>query len=207
MIRCFRALTIIALVLLSGSNPLDGENPQTKQETQSAKARAIGHRLQQKGIPNFGEVTPRLYRGGLVNNDGLKAIAKLGVNIVVDTRANNKTEKQEVHNLGMEYISIAWHCPWPSDEVFARFLKLLEENKDKKVFVHCRLGDDRTGMMIAAYRMAEEGWTANEAMNEMRSFGFSRSHHVICPGLARYEQEFPRRFKEDPAFDEIRRTK
>ncbi|MGO8794680.1 MAG: fused DSP-PTPase phosphatase/NAD kinase-like protein [Candidatus Sulfotelmatobacter sp.] len=158
-------------------------------------------------MPNFGEVTPKLYRGGLINNDGLKAIAKLGVKIVVDTRADNKTEEQEARSLGMEYVAIPWRCPWPKDEVFARFLKLLQENKDKKVFVHCRLGDDRTGMMIAAYRMANEGWTPEEAMTEMRSFGFSRSHHVICPSLARYEKEFPKRLKDDPAFAEIRRAK
>ncbi len=206
MIRCFRTCTIF-LILFSRSSSLHSEAPQTKEQTQTPKARAIGRRLQQKGVPNFGEVTPKLYRGGLINNDGLKAIAKLGVKIVVDTRADNKTEEQEARSLGMEYVAIPWRCPWPKDEVFARFLKLLQENKDKKVFVHCRLGDDRTGMMIAAYRMANEGWTPEEAMTEMRSFGFSRSHHVICPSLARYEKEFPKRLKDDPAFAEIRRAK
>lgn len=202
MIFSFRWLTIL-LILFSISSPLQGEAPQTKEQTQSPEARAIGRRLQQKGVPNFGEVTPKLYRGGLVNDDGLKAIAKLGVQIVVDTRANDKAEEREARSLGMEYVAIPWHCPWPKDDVFAHFLKLLQENKDKKVFVHCRLGDDRTGMMIAAYRMADEGWSADEAMSEMRSFGFSRSHHVICPGLARYEKEFPQRMKENPAFAEI----
>ncbi len=206
MILCIRTCTIV-LILFSSSSWLRSEAPQSKEQTQTPKALAIGRRLQQKGVPNFGEVTPRLYRGGLINNDGLKAIAKLGVKIVVDTRADNKKEEQEARSLGMEYVAIPWHCPWPRDEIFARFLKLLQENKDKKVFVHCRLGDDRTGMMIAAYRMANEGWTAEEAMTEMKSFGFSRSHHVICPGLARYEKEFPRRLKEDPALAEVRSTK
>jgi hypothetical protein len=68
---------------------------------------------------------------------------------------------------------IPWHCPFPKDDVFASFLQPIRENRDKKIFVHCRLGDDRVGMMIAAYRMAEQGRTADEAMQEMESDGFS----------------------------------
>ena len=109
-----------------------------------------------------------------------------------------------VRRLGMRYVAIPWHCPFPHDETFARFLKLVRDNPDKKIFVHCRLGDDRTGMMIAAYRMADEGWSADRAMREMQQFGFSRAHHFICPTLASYEKDFPRHLKTDPAFQGVR---
>jgi hypothetical protein len=46
--------------------------------------------------------------------------------------------------------------------------------------------------------MAEEGWTAEEAMNEMRSFGLTHTHDFICPSLAKYEREFPDRSKNSP---------
>jgi protein tyrosine phosphatase (PTP) superfamily phosphohydrolase (DUF442 family) len=197
---CIFFLSLWCAVTLSA----DGTEPQTKEETQSPKARAIGRRLEEKGITNFGEVTPYLYRGGLLSGNGIKALKKLGINMVVDTHANDTSEERDARALGMQYVAIPWHCPWPKDEVFAKFLRLLRENKGKKVFVHCRLGDDRTGMMVAAYRMAAQGWTAEEAMKEMKSFGFTRSHHFICPGLARYEKEFPERFKNNPAFAELR---
>jgi hypothetical protein len=99
---------------------------------------------------------------------------------------------------------IPWHCPFPKDDVFASFLQPIRENRDKKIFVHCRLGDDRVGMMIAAYRMAEQGRTADEAMQEMESDGFSFSHHFICLGLARNEKNFPHRFKTKPEFHALR---
>jgi protein-tyrosine phosphatase len=202
MTTWFRVPGILPLALLFLC--ATGATPQTKEESQSPRVRAIGRRLEEKGVPNFGEVTPNLYRGGLLNTTGLKALSRMGVSIVVDTHANDTREEKEVRRLGMQYVAIPWHCPWPKDEVFVKFLKLLHENKGKKVFVHCRLGDDRTGMMVAAYRIAEEGWTADEAMNEMRSFGFSRAHHFICPSLAGYEREFPERLKNDPAFAEVR---
>jgi len=129
----------------------------------------------------------------------------MGVGIVVDTRGNRtKSEGREVRRLGMRYVAIPWHCPFPHDEAFAKFLRLLRENPDKKVFVHCRLGDDRTGMMIAAYRMADEDWTADEAMREMRKFGFSETHHLICPTLASYEEHFPERLRTNPLFRGVR---
>ena len=204
MTSLFRATIILSLPWLFAATAVNATAPQTKEETQTPKARAIGRRLNEKGVPNFGEVTPTLYRGGLLNEEGLKALKKLGVNVVVDTHAHDKHEEQLTKSLGMQYVAIPWHCPWPHDEVFAKFLKVVHDNQGKKIFVHCRLGDDRTGMMVAAYRMAEEGWTADEAMIEMRSFGFSRAHHLLCPGLAGYEKEFPGRLEKRPAFEEER---
>jgi protein-tyrosine phosphatase len=205
----FRATTIFSITCLLAVTARAAADPQTSQVptnqgTKSPATRAIGRKLQEKGVPNFGEVTPALYRGGLPSVTGFKALARMGVKIVVDTHAASPNEEKEVQKLGMQYVTIPWHCPWPKDEVFAKFLKLLHENPGKKVFVHCRLGDDRTGMMTAAYRIAEEGWTADEAMEEMKAFGFSRAHHFICPGLAGYEKEFPEHLKNNPAFDEER---
>ena len=200
-----RTVGLLSIMLLSGITAgMGGMAAQTKQETQPPAVRAIGHRLQEKGVPNFGEVTPTLYRGGLLDPTGIKALKRLGMNVIIDTHANDEAEEKIVESLGMKYVAIPWHCPRPHDEVFAKFLQVLHENKGKKIFVHCRLGDDRTGMMVAAYRMADEGWTADEAMREMKSFGFARSHHLLCPGLAKYEKEFPNRLKEDPVFESVR---
>lgn len=134
---------------------------------------------------------------------GLESLKKLGVDVVVDMRGTNQSEEAAVTKLGMEYVAIPSHCPFPTDEPWARFLRVIRENPDKKIFVHCRLGDDRTGMAVAAYRMSEEGWSADEAMNEMRTFGFTGVHHAICMGMASYEQSFPERLKSSKAFKEL----
>jgi tyrosine-protein phosphatase SIW14 len=168
----------------------------------------MGSRKNAVGLPNFAEVTPSLYRGGQPGADGLKALKKMGVSIVIDMRGgHSEHEKKAVEELGMEYVSIPWHCPFPSDEPFIKFLKVIEQNPGQKVFVHCRLGDDRTGMAIASYRMAEEGWSADEAMKEMEFFGFRGVHHAICPALAHYEKEFPEHLKTNPAFKELHASK
>jgi len=161
-------------------------------------------KLDLPGVPKFIEVTPHLYRGGQPTEDGFQSLARMGIDIVIDLRGSRSRERDLVTKLGMRYEAMPWHCPRPKDQVFARFLLLLRSNPTRKVFIHCRLGDDRTGMMIAAYRMAEQGWTAQQAMREMKSLGFAPWHHLICPSLAHYEKAFPERYRTKPAFHELR---
>lgn len=194
----FKIARIVAVSLLTVT--LCAAQTQSSPPTQ----RQMGSRKNYHGLPNFGEVTPNLFRGGQPGVDGLKHLKSMGVSIVVDMRGSKSShEKNVVHELGMDYISLPWHCPFPRDEPFAKLLKLIKDNPDKKIFVHCRLGDDRTGMAIAAYRMALEGWSADEAMKEMELFGFTGVHHMICPRLAPYEQSFPERLKKDEAFKDL----
>jgi protein tyrosine phosphatase (PTP) superfamily phosphohydrolase (DUF442 family) len=168
---------------------------------------AVARKATLAGVPNFGEVSPTLYRGGRPSEAGFERLAELGVKIVVDVRGGpSKGELKQVTKLGMQYVSIPWRCFHPQDQRIARFLAVLHKNRGKKIFVHCRLGDDRTGLMIATYRMAEEGWTAEEAMREMKAYGFSWAHrYLICPGLASYVAKFPQRFQESTAFQDVRR--
>jgi tyrosine-protein phosphatase SIW14 len=176
---------------------------------QASEVENKGHKsdatpLHNREIVQFARVTPTLYRGGQPSLKGLEELKKMDVAIIVDMRSGNrKSEERIVNRLGMKYVHISWHCPLPTDKPFARFLAVIEQNPGKRVFVHCRLGDDRTGMAVAAYRMAEEGWSADEAMNEMRDFGFSTAHHFICPRLAGYEKSFPERLKKNDAFKDL----
>jgi tyrosine-protein phosphatase SIW14 len=197
-VRILLVCLFLAFTMCLGAVPL-----QMGKDTEPAAKRCVGRHLLLEGVHNFGDVTPMLYRGGQPTHEGFERLAKMGIDIVVDTGRSKRDEKQ-IKQLGVRYVSLPWHCPCPKDDVFARFLKLIKENPDKKIFVHCRLGTDRTGMMIAAYRMGVQGWTAEEAMKEMRYFGFTAVHHLMCPGLAGYEKSFPERLRKNPAFLAVR---
>lgn len=192
----FFLLMITALAVSQNVSP-----PPVEGSPKASPLHSIATRLHGKGIPNFAEVTPNLYRGGQPSADGLAALKDLGVDVIVDLRGSaSDSERDAVTKLGMQYVSIPSHCPFPRDKPWARFLQVMRENHNKKVFVHCRLGDDRTGLAIASYRIADEGWSTDEALNEMKEFGFTGVHHVICPGLAEYIGRFPERLKSSPAF-------
>lgn len=209
------------LVLLAGlacgtaraqQQPVKGNATQSS-ATQDANAqpasadakRTIAKKLRMNGVPNFGEVSPQLFRGGQPSSEGIEALARMGIGIIVNLRTGeHPEEQQEATKLGMQYISIPWHCYHPNDTAIAEFLSVLRENPGKKIFVHCELGSDRTGMSIAAHRMSNQGWAAEEAMREMRAFGFSASHHLTCRGLATYEKNFPDEFKQSTEFENLR---
>jgi tyrosine-protein phosphatase SIW14 len=178
------------------SHPAQQESPPTQQ--------SMGSRKSYVGLPGFAEVGPNLYRGGQPGADGLKELKRMGVSIVIDMRGSKSPhEKVAVAGLGMRYVPIPWHCPFPKDKIFARFLKIVHDNPRTKIFVHCRLGDDRTGMAIATYRMAVQGWSSDQALKEMKEFGFKGIHPVICPTLKRYAKEFPKHLKTNPEFKDL----
>jgi tyrosine-protein phosphatase SIW14 len=180
---------------------------QTSPPSQPSETHATARKLKVAGLPNLGQVTPALYRGAQPTTKGFENLAKMGVNIVVDLRdgPEGKLEEKEVTQSGMQFVAIPWECGKPKDDDFAKFLTVLRDNADKKIFVHCHMGVDRTGMMIAAYRMNEQGWTAAEALREMRAFGFSSFHEfILCNGLSSYEQRFPTVVSSSPAFQNLR---
>jgi protein tyrosine phosphatase (PTP) superfamily phosphohydrolase (DUF442 family) len=153
-------------------------------------------------VRKFSQVTPQIYRGGQPDDNGLQQLKCLGIQIVVNLRHANESaqpaEGDTVKKLGMEYVSIPSGCRNPQDENVAQFLRLVQEHPDKKIFVHCEFGIDRTGLMIAAYRIAEEGWSQRRALAEMRANGFNWMHqHAWCPETYHYEQQFPKRLQND----------
>lgn len=179
--------------------------PQGAPDRRESDLANSGRHIDDKLVPDFGEVTPALYRGAQPKELGFEALAKLGIQIVVDLRGDRKSEREEVTRLGMQYVPMHWECSFPKDSIFAAFITLIRTNPRKKIFVHCRVGDDRTGMMVAAYRMAEQGWSAERAENEMIDFGFNFVHrHLICLRLESYEKDFPKRFATRPEFEKLR---
>ena len=164
-------------------------------------AAAPAQKLALNGVPNFGRVTENLYRGGQPTEEGFRELKKLGIEIVVNFRdepARIEEERQAVEALGLRPVSIPWSS-WhrPKKKQVAEFLELLRANPKPKIFVHCHRGADRTGVMVAAFRMALQGWTPPQALTEMRTFNY---HRFWYPHLRRYVQDFPQQWATDPVF-------
>jgi len=167
---------------------------------------AYGEKLRLPDLPNGGRVNDVLYRGAQPHTAGIQELKKLGITTIVDLRGENPelrdSEKLQAESLGIRFVSIpvsGW-AP-PSNDQVAQFLALFRNNPKEKVFVHCRFGDDRTGVFVATYRMAYEGWPATQAMNEMYFFGFNGFWH---PAMKSFIRDFPARLKTAPSLVEYR---
>lgn len=158
-----------------------------------------------RGLPNFGRVTENLYRGGQPTSDGFNTLRSKGVAVIVnlrDDRPETAAEKREVESLGMKSIEIPWSANHePSTAQIVEFLDLVRANPNTKIFVHCRRGADRTGVMIAAYRITVEHKTVAEAVAEMRQFHYD---WLFRPQLKRYVESLPVLLQNDPRFADYR---
>ena len=166
-------------------------------------------RLSIPGVENAGKISDFLYRGAQPRGEGYDELRKLGISIVVDLR-NSKPVKRDggetreqakVEAAGMRYVEIPTSAFFgPTESQVATFLQLLRDNEKEKVFVHCYFGDDRTGVMVATYRIAIDHWTSDEAYNEMRAYHFHK--HLLLMG--HFVKFFPAEFALSPTFAKLR---
>jgi protein tyrosine/serine phosphatase len=128
------------------------------------------------GIPNFHQVNEHVFRGGQPPAESWQGLAKLGVKTVVDLRRTDEHSTEEearaVAAAGMKYVNVPMKgVVAPSDEQISKVLALLDS--PDKVFVHCKRGADRTGTIIACYRIKQYRWQAHQALSEAKSLGMA----------------------------------
>jgi protein tyrosine/serine phosphatase len=136
---------------------------------------------QYKELPNFHEVNARLFRGGQPKPGGLKKLAALGVKTVINLRDDDQhmlDEEREAKSLGMRFFNLPLSLGGrPSREQIARALTLIDAPENQPVFVHCHKGADRTGVVVAAYRITHDHWSGDEAQREADRYGMGWWQH------------------------------
>jgi len=128
---------------------------------------------QAAGVPNFHQVNEHLYRGGQPTEEGFKNLAKLGVKTIIDLRettSRSVAEEKIVKSLNMKYIAVPMvGCPSPDQAKKA--LAIMHDESAGPVFIHCRRGADRTGTLVACYRVSHDSWDNEKALKEARTLG------------------------------------
>src|SRR5215471_20994930 len=128
-------------------------------------------------LPNFHQVNENLYRGAQPQRGGLKKLSELGIKTVINLRGasdDTRKEQAEAEASGMRYFNIPMSgLGRPSDEQVERALAVIDARENWPVFVHCQRGADRTGVIIAVYRILRDKWTAEQAIDEAKRFGMA----------------------------------
>jgi tyrosine-protein phosphatase SIW14 len=136
--------------------------------------------LAEVGLPNFAKVDTGLYRGGQPTESGIEELARQGVATVLDLRrADEKPPTRAAERAAVERLHMAYQAEpmsglgAPRRAVIERLLALIEDPGRGPVFVHCKRGADRTGTVVAIYRLRHDCWSAEEAIREARRRGMA----------------------------------
>ena len=138
------------------------------------------------GVPNLYRVSGELYRGDQPSPQGMQNLKNIGFKTIINLRSFH-SDRDEIGDTGLAYEHItmkAWH---PEEKEAVRFLKIVTDPKRAPVLVHCQHGADRTGTMVAVYRIIVQGWSKAEAIREMTQGGFG--FHPIWSNLPNWIQK------------------
>ncbi len=127
-------------------------------------------------IANFGVVNERLYRGAQPDAAGLRDLKRLGIGSIINLRMTNdvwKAEAAEARANGIAYTNVPLSGIWRPTEAQVRKILGLIGSLPPPVFIHCQYGRDRTGTIIACYRIEHDRWSSQAALEEARRYGMS----------------------------------
>jgi protein tyrosine phosphatase (PTP) superfamily phosphohydrolase (DUF442 family) len=123
---------------------------------------------------NLAEVVPGLYRGEQPGPEGMQHLAKIGVKTIIDLTDETNYDAKWAPAAGLKVIDLPQDgFGAPTDAQTRTFLKTVTDPANGPVFFHCVHGADRTGTMAACYRIAVQGWSADQAIGELAKYGFN----------------------------------
>lgn len=145
------------------------------------------------GLPLLRKVSDRLHVGGQPSKEGLARLKRMGVKTVINVRESDSAERREkkaCEELGMGYVALPVPCGGPlSDGTVEAFFGIVRDPNRAPVLLHCMTGRDRASTFAALYRIAEEGWTADDAYAEMVRNEFNTG----LTDLSQYVYDFAKR--------------
>src|SRR5208337_3484267 len=147
-------------------------------------------RITEKDIPNFHQVDADLFRGGHPHCTGYAKLAALGIRTIVDLQGGavgtirgceKRTGRRNLnfHIIPFEIWFGQTAVTGVSDQRLRQLFGMMRQ-APKPMFVTCKLGDDRTGVIVALYRMRRGEMSFQRAEQEARSYHF---HPDVLIGL------------------------
>ena len=128
-----------------------------------------------RDLPMLSQADEGFYRGGQPSHAGLEQLSRMGIKTVVCLRQPSKAmddERLQAEQLGMRWVNLPMWFWWrPSDRQVRQFLSIVSDPAQRPVFIHCRQGWNRAGVMTAIYRIVYQDWEPRRAYMEARRFG------------------------------------
>jgi protein tyrosine phosphatase (PTP) superfamily phosphohydrolase (DUF442 family) len=159
-------LAIAPMVLVSLGAALGGQAPA---ERPAGWAIPVSN----TAVQNLYRVEDDLLRSAAPTSTGFKELASLGIKTVLDLRGGDG-DSEQARGTPLKLLHVPMTAWWFRDDRVLAALKILADAKNRPLLVHCQHGADRTGAILALYRVVVQGWSKADAIREMNQGGF---HH------------------------------
>ena len=183
--------TLLALMLVCSAPPALAQKAASARHASVVPAtnsttRLWATRIRKPGVPNLHRISDSLYRAAQPSAEGMRQLQGMGIKTIINLRAFHSDRDELKHAvIRREHIYFnTWH---PEEEDVLKFLKLVASTNTAPVLVHCQHGADRTGTMVAIYRIVVQGWSKQEAIAEMTNGGFG--YHSVWRNLIQFINE------------------
>jgi len=165
---CFKILPFLVLAGFAAAAPAATAPTSASRPSTWAEAVAGTH------VPNLYRVEPDLLRSAQPDAAGFQDLATLGVKTILDLRAGHD-DAREAGKAALRFLHVPMRAWSARDGEVVEALKILSDRSNRPILVHCQKGADRTGMVLALYRVVFQGWSKQDALREMDEGGYHHS--------------------------------
>jgi len=124
---------------------------------------------------NLHQMTPTLYRSALPDSSAVPLLEQLKIGTVINFLP--ESDANWLKAPGIRQVQLSYRTNHVDDsDVLAALRAIKEAEANGPVLMHCKHGSDRTGLMAAMYRVVVQGWSKEDALNEMTLGGFGTSN-------------------------------
>ncbi len=121
-------------------------------------------------LENCYRVSDELYRCEQPRLRDIPDLKALGIGTILNLRHWNSDSK-DFEKAGIVLVAQRMRAGKLSEDDLVAALRLIRD-APKPVLIHCWHGSDRTGSVVAAYRIVFQNWTPAAALDELRHGGF-----------------------------------
>ncbi|MFJ3470780.1 dual specificity protein phosphatase family protein [Pseudomonas sp. NPDC090201] len=120
---------------------------------------------------NLYRITPTLYRSRQPDADAQPLLKQLGIMTVVNFI--KESDSKWLADPAVTQVQIPLQTVHIDDADVIKSLHAIETAQQRgPVLMHCKHGQDRTGLIAAMYRIVVQGWTKEQAVEEMTHGGY-----------------------------------
>ncbi|MCF4998339.1 protein tyrosine phosphatase [Pseudomonas syringae] len=165
--RLFPALCLSLLALLNGL-PAQADDAAATRPNEWAQPIEVQY--------NLFQMSPTLYRSALPDGSAVPLLKNLKVATVINFLPEN--DSTWLKAAGITLVQLPYRTNHVDDSDVLTTLRAIQAAEaNGPVLMHCKHGSDRTGLMAAMYRVVIQGWSKEDALNEMTQGGFGESGH------------------------------